>query len=265
MLLKQPAIYDFSSWEDRIDWDKIASGKTLAVIMRASYQILGGRTRAEDITAVAYVAECKKRGIKTGLYHFLTPNGIAEQAALFISVWNKCGGTDLPPIVDVEVDLQQYYRTAPNIIGNAVWQSHIKTFIDIVASATGRTPMIYTSQKYWIFACTKNLIGSFIPPIWTKDYRLWVAQYPDSPDTWDRPTAMPLGWSEYSLWQYAENGRQNGFIANDLNVASQEFAESLGEIIVDPPPPDPTEVYPDSFIMTAKINGVLQPPVEYFK
>lgn len=242
MQLKTPIIYDFSSYEDGIQWDAIKAQNPLAVIMRGSLQVLGGRNRYEDAKAVEYVKACKDRGIRTGLYHLLTPNGIAEQAALFISVWNKCGGTTLAPIVDVEVDLVQYYphatRKGESSIGNAVWQSHIKTFIDMVAAGTGRTPIIYTNEKFWAFAMTKNVLGQFVPPTWTADYPLWVAQYPlPNADAATGPAALPKGWTRWAMWQYSEVGRQNGMLANDLNTASPWYtAELLGTI---PPPPDP--------------------------
>lgn len=240
MILKQNAVYDFSSYEDRINWDGIASAGTTAVIMRASAQGVGTRNRWEDVKAVAYMAECKQRAIKTGLYHFLTPNGIAEQAALFLSVWKKCGGADLNPIVDVEINLPLSYG---GTIGNAVWQSHIKTFIDLVAAGTGKTPMIYTSKNYWTYACTKNFLGQFVAPAWANDYPLWVAQYPNTPDTWTAPLAIPLGWQRWAIWQYAENGRQNGFLANDLNTASDWYAAELGAVVTPPPPVPVTDEF----------------------
>ena len=241
-ILKTPAIYDFSSWEDRIKWDEMANPKPLAVIMRASIQGAGTRTRFEDSTAVAYVNECKKRGIKYGLYHFLSPNGIAEQAALFLSVWNKCGGADLAPIVDVEIDLNVSYPAKPygSTIGNALWRDHVKYFLDLVGAGTGKTPIIYTNKSYWSFVMTRNPLNplQLIPPTWTKDYYLWVAQYPDNPDGASAPAVLPSGWTTWAMWQWNDKGRQNGYLANDLNVASDWYAAELGEI-VPPPPPDP--------------------------
>jgi GH25 family lysozyme M1 (1,4-beta-N-acetylmuramidase) len=225
MNIKKNPVYDFSSWEDNIKWDAmVGDNKPLAVIMRASIQNIGTRTRYEDAKAIEYVSECKKRNIKYGLYHLLSPNGIAEQAALFLGVWNKCGGAGLAPIVDVEVDLQASYK---GTIGNAVWQSHVKTFLDLISAGTGKTPIIYTNRNYWSFVMTKNLIGQMIPPTWTADYPLWVAQYPTNPDAATTPAFMPAGWAEWIMWQYADNGRQNGFLANDLNTCSEEFAAEL--------------------------------------
>lgn len=246
LTLKKNPIYDFSSWEDGIKWDEmVGDKKPLAVIMRASIQSTGTRTRFEDVKAVEYVNECKKRGIKTGLYHFLSPNGIAEQAALFLSVWNKCGGVELAPIVDVEVDLLASYK---GTIGNQVWQNHVKAFIDLIASGTGRTPIIYTNKNYWSFVMTKNLLQQLVPPSWTADYPLWVAQYPETPDTVSAPMSMPNGWTSWAMWQYSDKGRQNGLLANDLNSASDAFAAELGQIVIDPIPDVPPVVEDDPYV-----------------
>lgn len=249
MLLKENPIYDFSSYEDNIKWDLMANPKPLAVIMRASIQVAGTRTRYEDKTALPYTQESRSHGFKTGLYHVLSPNGIAEQAALFLGVWNKCSGADLAPIVDVEIDLNVSYK---GTIGNAVWQGHVKTFLDLVSSGTGKTPMIYTNQNYWGFVMTKNLLLQLVPPTWTKDYPLWVAQYPINPDAASAPAKLPSGWTTWAMWQYSEAGRTNGFLANDLNTASDWYAEELGEVVtppVEPPITPPNEiVWPDKLV-----------------
>lgn len=258
-ILKQPPIYDFSAYEDNIKWDQmIGDKKPIAVIMRASIQEYGKRIRYEDAKVIEYITESKKRGFKTGLYHVLSPNGIAEQAALFINVWEKCGGADIEPIVDVEVDLVKYYphatRKGESSIGQAVWQDHIIKFINAIAIGTGRTPMIYTNENYWKFVMTKNVLGQFVPPTWTSDYRLWVAQYPYDFDLASKPPRLPSGWTDYVMWQYHDKGRQNGFLANDLNVPTEAFAKELGSIIV-LPPPDPTGEIPAPWMKTTLPDG----------
>ena len=236
--LKPNAIYDFYEGEAPINFGGMIP-KPLAIIFRASFQVIGGRTRRADYEVENYVAQCKAAGIRYGLYHFLTPNGIAEQAALFLDVWNKAGGANIAPIVDVEIDLRVSYSKPGAIIGNEVWQRHVKTFLDLVAAGTGKTPIIYTSKNFWSYVMTKNLIGQLTPPSWTADYPLWVAQYPYDPDSMNAPTAMPAGWMNWCMWQYNDKGRSNGFLANDLNTASAAFAAELNGIevppVVDPP------------------------------
>lgn len=255
MILKKNVIYDLYEGEyygrENVV-SRMTNPKPLAIILRASYQKLGSRVRAEDAHVLDFVKQCRDNSVRIGLYHFLTPNGIAEQAALFLSVWNKCGKVDLQPIVDVEVDLNVSYPKldssgrvikGSSSIGNAVWQMHVKTFIDLISAGTGRTPMIYTSQKYWSFVMTKNLLGQMTPPTWTSDYPLWVAQYPYNPDGQESPSVLPSGWTEYKIWQYNDQGGSNGFLANDLNTTTDGYASELGEVEVDPPPvePNPTE------------------------
>lgn len=242
--LKQPAIYDYSSWEYPIKLTDTNPNPT-AVIFRASLQELGSRVRYEDKNVDEFVSQAKAVGIKYGLYHFLTVGGIAEQAALFLGVWNRNGGADLAPIVDVEVDLQVTYKGA---YGNAVWQSNIKTFLDLIAAGTGRTPIIYTNRNFWSFVMTKNPTFPYqlVPPVWTADYYLWHAQYPNNPDLVNAPALvdLPTGWTKWAMWQYASNGRGNGFVANDLNIASDWYALEIGAPVTPPPPPPPTTNQP---------------------
>jgi len=190
-------------------------------IFRASAQY-SNHNRAEDIRAQNYSDECKRLGIKRGMYHFLRPNGISEQADLFLSVWDKLGGAELRPIVDVEVDPD----TAD--VGRAVWAHHIKTFIDRVQAHTGLSPIIYTSLYFWEF--TNH-------PKWASDYDLWAAWYPFEPDNYSSlpPNRAPKGFRQLAMWQYAEDGRTQGYLANDYNKLEDWLIEELEQT---PTPPD---------------------------
>lgn len=260
MQLKVPTVFDIYEGEYPVKIDQM-NPKPLAIIVRASWQKLGARIRGVDTKALEYIAQCKAAGIKYGMYHFLTPNGIAEQATLFLNQWQAAGGADLPPIVDVEVDLPKYY-VGTATIGQAVWQGHVKTFLDLVESGTGKKPIIYTNKNYWGFVMTKNSAGVLVPPTWTPDYKLWVAQYPTNPDTATQPLVLPNGWTEWAIWQYNDAGRSNGFLANDLNTVSDWYAQELGNITPPPPDPDPItlkhviEVYSDGSL---KIDSIPYP------
>lgn len=250
MQLKSNTIYDVYENEYPVKIEQMTNPKPLAVIARASWQRLGSRVRGVDTKALEYVAQCKAAGIKYGLYHFLTPNGIAEQAALFLDQWSKAGGSDLAPIVDVEVDLPKYYIGTASI-GQQVWQNHVKTFLDLISAGTGKTPIIYTNKYYWGFTYTRNALLQLVPPTWTADYPLWVAQYPYQPDEQAEPMPLPGGWSKWAIWQYNDQGRSNGFLANDLNTTSEWYAAELGEIPpVDPPIDPPVDSFPEEVGLT---------------
>lgn len=221
--LKSPFIPDVSYWEDDLHVD-LMTPKPDHVIIRASWGSMNG-SRGEDALAVEFENQCRKAGINFSLYHYLTPNHIAEQADLFLAMWHKAG-TVTPPIVDVEVIL-------PDSIGRAVWREQVKTFLDRVAVYAQKTPIIYTNQYYWQELSDAN--GN--PPPWTDDYPLWLAWYPDHPDNFNAPPAniIPRGWNRWALWQYSEKGRANGQPANDLNIAADWFMPQLTENPIPPP------------------------------
>ena len=237
MNLKTPVIFDIYEGEYPVKIEQM-DPKPFGIVVRGSWQGLGNRTRAADTRALEYIAKIRDAGIRDGMYHFLTPNGIAEQAALFLSQWNKVKGTVMEPIVDVEVDLPRYY-TGTATIGQAVWQGHVKLFLDMIEAGTGKRPMIYTNKNYWGFVMTKNAVGQLVPPTWTANYPLWVAPYPTYPDEATAPAILPNGWTRWAMWQYNDKGRTNGFLANDLNIPSDWYAAELAGVTVPPPDPDP--------------------------
>jgi len=208
---KSPVAVDVYWGEWPVD---LAALNPFLCVFRASAQY-ADRSRAEDSRAVDYSNQCKASGIKRGMYHFLRPGGIAEQAALFNSVWDKCGGAELRPVVDVEINVDAigYSRSE--------WTSNIKTFIDLVEAHTGKSPIIYTSMYFWDFTTH---------PAWAANYDLWAAWYPYTPDDYASLPAnrTPAGFKRLAMWQYAEDGRSQGYLANDYNKVEDWLVAELG-------------------------------------
>lgn len=221
-ILKPNPIYDVYEGEYPIKWDQMNPAPALA-ILKASGKFFDG-TRRQDRQVETYAAQCRSLSIRIGLYHFLLPNSIAEQAQLFVDVWNKLGGADIPPILDVEVSNLDSFG-----IGQEVWADQIKSCLDYVEGKIGLKPIIYTSINYWPYTYSKTPSGSLVPPEWAKDYDVWAAWYPYYPDNfeWIPDNAVPKGLKRCVLWQYNNKGRSHGFLANDLNIASPEFLEEI--------------------------------------
>jgi len=207
---KEPIAVDIYEGEYPVD---IANLPAELVIFRASAQF-ANHSRREDAKVDEYNRLCLENGKKRGIYHFLRPNGIAEQAQLFLNVWNRLGGTELRPVVDVEIDVDN------EGIGRSTWASQIKTFLDLVEAETGKSPIIYTSVYFWEFTNS---------PSWASNYDVWAAWYPNTPDNYTTIPAnmVPKGFRNCVLWQYAENGRSNGYLANDYNWMSPELVSEL--------------------------------------
>jgi len=226
--LKSPAIFDFYEGEAPLDWEGIKAAKPLRVAFQATY---GRHGRHNDDTpdreVRQFVNEAKANGIKYGLYHFLTPRSIAEQADFYIKTVQSLGGLgDMEPIVDIEYEPN---RKDKNAVPGAEWAGQIKAWLDLVEAAFGMKPMIYTSAKFWAFTFGRNNM----PPEWTPNYRLWTAGYPLTEyvdkNTTCPPSYIPAGWKEWAIWQYAEDGRYRKYAANDLNLVSEDYVNVLNQ------------------------------------
>ena len=79
-----------------------------------------------------------------------------------------------------------------------------------------KCPLIYTNRYYWNRYYSNR-------PGWGDDWDLWVANYQA------RSPALPIGWTDYAIWQYSADGNKLGpyyggqSTAMDLNVAKDGF------------------------------------------
>jgi GH25 family lysozyme M1 (1,4-beta-N-acetylmuramidase) len=228
--LKSPAIYDFYEGEYPVDWEAIKATNPLRVVFQATYGRRGRRNNGKPDTAVKkYVEEAKANGVKYGLYHFLKPNFIEEQADFYWNTVMDLGGLgDMDPIVDIEYEPD---RRDKNALRGVQWGVQIKNWLDIIENKSGgKRPIIYTSAKFWSFTLDRQ--GK--PPEWTSQYPLWTAGYPPALEIDGHLTCpenyIPAGWKEYAIWQYAEDGRFRKHPANDLNLVSDSYRDILNKI-----------------------------------
>lgn len=212
--LKEPKGYDLYEGEFYDSW---MPENGYRAIFKASGKFTDGVIR-EDKKVSEYVSRCKDVGQKYGLYHFLRQNDIQRQVDTFLNVISKLGKGQMPPTIDVEI------VTASAGISNLVWRNQVKTCLDLIEKEILEKPIIYTSKNYWSY-----LFVNGESPSWTSDYPLWVAQYPDGRyvDSYNAPTLIPNGWTTWAIWQYAEDGRTQGYPSNDYNVFSDWYEKEL--------------------------------------
>jgi hypothetical protein len=107
---------------------------------------------------------------------------------------------DLPPVLDVEV--ADGVSAANVAAGVQAWVEH-------VAAATGRLPLIYTGKYFW-----QDSVGSDL-----SSYPLWIANWgPSCPN-------LPDQWSGWAFWQTADNGTISGISgAVDLDEFNGDLA-----------------------------------------
>ena len=114
--LKSPAIYDFYEGEYPVDWNAIVATAPLRVVFQATYGRHGRHGDDKpDRTVKQYIDEAKANNVKYGLYHFLKPNSITEQADFYLNTVQSLGGFgDMEPIVDVEHEPSRKDKNAVN-------------------------------------------------------------------------------------------------------------------------------------------------------
>jgi LysM repeat protein len=176
-----------------------------------------------------------------------------KQADYFINyVKSFKDNGDLPPVLDLESnDGQKKEKIIPAV----------KTWLDRVEAAFGRKPIIY-SGFYFLKDFLSEAGGG--PPAWAKDYPLWLAQYPNQYVEGMQPS-LPPGWFKWTIWQYSEKGKLNGF-GNNVSVDLDLFNGTLedlyrfagAQIITEKPktPQKHTVAAGDSFESIANKYGV---------
>ncbi len=128
----------------------------------------------------------KQAGIPRGAYHFFDPReDAAAQAHLFLNTV-RMEEDDLTPVLDIERRCRITAATAIKGFGE---------FLDIVRDATGRTPAIYTSGRFW------RLLGNRPCPC---NAPLWIAHH----DV--RSPFIPHAWEGWNFWHFSQLGRCSG-------------------------------------------------------
>ena len=142
-------------------------------------------------------AAARRRGIRTGAYHFFsTKSSAAEQASFFLSHARFSTG-DMPPVLDVEPTDAQIRAMG----GPAVLFSRIRTWMNAVEKRCGQRPILYVGQNF----VNKYLVDA---PDIKRDYQVWIARYGEyKPDV------------RLAFWQLCPDGRVTGIRGTvDINV-----------------------------------------------
>ncbi|UVI32990.1 glycoside hydrolase family 25 protein [Paenibacillus spongiae] len=188
---------DVSHWEGDIDWSKVRSEEVQFAYIKASEN-----TTSIDPNFSKNIEEAKKAGLLVGAYHFARPEKYSaeDEAKHFVKLL-KSNPTDLMPVLDLESPKD------PNKISVSDLVQWVRTFVDYVKKETGRQVMLYTGN--WFI----DLYQQFQYDL--SDLPIWIANYGNI-------SAPPDGggWTQWTVWQYTENGKVDGIDDNvDLNAA----------------------------------------------
>lgn len=169
---------DLSAHTTVFDFRQVRASGILAVIHKSSE----GDFYADPMCA-ARRSQAEAAGLLWGTYHFGKGDSTGEQqAAFFLDCSRPVQGTLLA--LDLEVN-----EGDPS---NSMTVDQAEAFVQAVAGATGRLPLVYVHPAW--------ANGRIRPDSILARCGLWVVDYHESPE-------VPLAWatSGWRLWQYASD------------------------------------------------------------
>jgi GH25 family lysozyme M1 (1,4-beta-N-acetylmuramidase) len=224
---------DFSRWQGKVDWPKVASQLYFAYI-QSSYG-----AASIDSGFKINLAGVQKENMAWGLYHYLKPSADAKKTALlFYTVW-KDSGSQLPPAFDIE----QNDGLNQNAL-NGWMEKVLKTFNELAGREVLKVG--YSSA---------NFINTYVMKTptydWVKNLDWWIACWTTASDPLlplvFKLFAKPKSWE---WWQYSSKGVGSLYgVASPnldlnrsrlpLNLFNGIYGVNLAVRPVTPPPPPP--------------------------
>jgi lysozyme len=233
-----------------IDFRKMKDAGASFVIIRA------GQNLWKDPDFDTNWKAAKEAGLPRGAYWYLDVKaGMRGQAKIFADCLRGDMG-ELPPSLDFEQEEQRVYeaqnkrwvKKTLNIGDLNAFKTYLREYLpELDVDKT----IIYTGYYYW----KDN--GS--PDKKYLSHPLWIGNYNSEP-------MIPLPWTSYHLWQFAETGpgKELGVESNaiDMNYWGGDLASFLkfcGGPVIPPPTPEPIpeKVYPSTVTLNYSNENVL--------
>jgi lysozyme len=194
---------DVSHYDGAIDWPTVHAAAISFAFVKA--------TESTDYTDPQFAgnwAAMKSAGVVRGAYHFFHPDvDPSAQMTFFLHTIESAGGLvagDLPPAIDFEVT---------NGVADATIAANLKTAILALQTATGMTPIVYTSPSF---------ANGILPAGFGSTSTLWVANWQVS------CPSLPAAWTGWKFWQSSDSGKVPGISSAAVDL--DEFDGTLDEL-----------------------------------
>jgi lysozyme len=170
---------DISHHQGEINWPSLFIHSSYDTLIHFVYC---KATEGEDFFDTQFSENRKKLnelGIFNGAYHFYRPKtSPITQAAHFLNTYTY-REIDLPPVLDVEIDLRA---------GDEKLREGIRQWLEIIEEKTGQRPIIYCPLNFY-----KNKFKDHFP-----EYQFWIAAYSSEPIETDDEQVI--------MWQFTDRG-----------------------------------------------------------
>ncbi|KAL9018644.1 MAG: hypothetical protein Q9185_004055 [Variospora sp. 1 TL-2023] len=206
--------FDVSHYQASVNFVGAYNSGARFVIIKATE----GTTYIDPKFSSHYTSATSARLIRGG-YHFARPSSStgSAQATFFLAHgggWSPDGIT-LPGMLDMEYNPSSTGGGSCYGLSQPAMVAWIRSFVDTYQSRTGRWPMIYTTNDWWV-TCTGNSAA------FSGTCPLVLARYSSA-----GPGPVPGAWGYHTIWQkdaaYAYGGDSdefNGGLAGLQKLAS---------------------------------------------
>ena len=182
---------DVSSYDTGVDFATAHANGIDFAFVRVS-----DGTQYPDPLFDQYWPAARAGGVIRGVYQFFRPaEDPIAQADLLLAKMGPLEPDDLPPVIDLETN---------GGLSQAEVVASVQKWIDHVAAATGRTPIIYAGLYSW-----PDLTGGADMTA----HPLWVAQYTSA-----ACPNIPRPWTRWAFWQDSDTGSVKGVPGSNLDV-----------------------------------------------
>lgn len=187
---------DISHYQRHIDWNALRNATLQDAPLRFVFIKATEGTNIFDPNFNLNFAQARRHGIVRGAYHFFsTKSSGAEQARYFCRMVQLESG-DLPPVLDVEVDIDKVANYSRDKL-----RTEVLAWLRIAEDYYGVPPIIYASSAYK----QRYLNGEAFD-----HYPFWIAHY---------YVSTPSYAGQWTFWQHTDQGKVDGIKGNvDVNV-----------------------------------------------
>ena len=192
---------DVSTFQKKIDWDKVKADGIKFAILRCGYGM--DISSQDDEYIERNIAECERIGMPYGVYLFSYANTVEKARSEAEHTLRIIKGHDIKMGVwyDIEDD------DTSGSVSKEMLTNIINTYCNTIKNA-GYDVGIYASL---------NWLNNKIEKTVQNKYPIWVAQY------YKECTFT----GKYAIWQYASDGKVNGINGNvDMNYYYGEIEEN---------------------------------------
>ena len=187
---------DVSAHNGTVDWQRLKNQGIEFAILRVGY---GQNANQKDSTFEYNYSECKKYGIKVGVYLYSYAMSVEDSEKEANNCLNWLGGRqlDLPVYYDIENDSGSYRQDS---LSKETLTNMALTFLNKVSNSGYKAG--FYSSKYWLEA---KLDMSQIE----NNYSVWVAHYTSLVQTTYN--------GKYDIWQWIDGKNDNTLGGFDRN------------------------------------------------